>query len=172
MKHEHHTITEVVDPVCGMTIAPEGAAGRLEYKGATYYFCNLSCLQKFKAAPEQYIQPRREAAPAAGGKVEYTCPMHPEIVRSEPGSCPICGMALEPREITGEEANPELVQMTRRFWASVALTVPILAFMISDLLPGDPLMHTLGMRLARWIQFALATAVVLWGGWPFFERAW
>ena len=98
--------------------------------------------------------------------------MHPEIVRSEPGSCPICGMALEPREITGDEANPELVDMTRRFWTSVALTAPILAFMISEFVPGDPLMHTMGMTLSRWIQFALATPVVLWGGWPFFERAW
>jgi P-type Cu+ transporter len=98
--------------------------------------------------------------------------MHPEIVRSEPGSCPICGMALEPREVTGDQANPELVDMTRRFWTSVALTVPVLAFMISEFVPGDPLMHGMGMTLSRWIQFALATPVVLWGGWPFFERAW
>ncbi|MDX2154859.1 MAG: copper-translocating P-type ATPase [Bryobacteraceae bacterium] len=98
--------------------------------------------------------------------------MHPEIVRSEPGSCPICGMALEPREVTAEESNPELEDMTRRFWVSVAVTVPILAFMVSDLLPDNPLMHWLGMAASRWIQFALATPVVVWGGWPFFERAW
>jgi Cu+-exporting ATPase len=98
--------------------------------------------------------------------------MHPQIVRSEPGACPICGMALEPREVTGEEVNPELVSMTRRFWISVGLTVPILLFMISDLLSGDPLTHWLGTTASRWIQFALATPVVLWGGWPFFERAW
>jgi Cu+-exporting ATPase len=105
-------------------------------------------------------------------RTEYTCPMHPEIVRSEPGSCPICGMALEPRDIRGDEVNPELANMTRRLWTSVALTVPILAFMISEFVPGDPLTHAMGMTLSRWIQFALATPVVLWGGWPFFERAW
>ena len=110
--------------------------------------------------------------PPPRSRLEYTCPMHPEIVRSEPGACPICGMALEPREVTGEEVNPELVSMTRRFWISVGLTVPILLFMISDLLSGDPLTHRLGMTASRWIQFALATPVVLWGGWPFFERAW
>jgi Cu+-exporting ATPase len=98
--------------------------------------------------------------------------MHPEIVRSDPGSCPICGMALEPREVTAEEVNPELVDMTRRFWASLGFTVPIFLFMISDLLPRDPVTHWVGMAVSRWVQFALATAVVLWGGWPFFERAW
>ena len=105
-------------------------------------------------------------------RTEYTCPMHPQIVRSEPGYCPICGMALEPRQVTSEDVNPELVDMTRRFWASVALTVPVLMFMISELIPGDPLIHTIGMRASQWIQFALATPAVLWGGWPFFERAW
>ncbi len=98
--------------------------------------------------------------------------MHPEIVRSEPGACPICGMALEPRQVTGDEVDPELVDMTRRFWTGVALTVPILAFMISALIPGDPLVHATGIRVSQWIQFALATPVVLWGGWPFFQRAW
>jgi P-type Cu+ transporter len=110
-------------------------------------------------------------APARAG-AEYTCPMHPEIIRSEPGVCPICGMALEPREVTGDEVNPELVNMTRRFWISVGLTVPLLAFMISELLPGDPLLNAFGVKLSQWIQFALATPVTLWGGWPFFERAW
>ena len=84
---------------------------------------------------------------------EYTCPMHPEIVRSEPGACPICGMALEPRRVTGEEVNPELVDMQRRFWISVALTVPVLSFMISEFIPGDPLLHALGMKLSQWVQF-------------------
>ena len=105
-------------------------------------------------------------------RTEYTCPMHPEIVRSEPGVCPICGMALEPREATGEEVNPELVDMTRRFWISAGLTVPILAFMISEMIPGDPLLHAIGPKWSQWIQFALATPVVLWCGWPFFQRAW
>ena len=209
MTHKHPTIHEVVDPVCGMTIAPEDATGHVQYKGTTYYFCNPSCQKKFEAEPDHYTRDDRHTPPASAAAVEYTCPMHPEvrqigpgscpkcgmalepatfapqqsrteytcpmhpeIVRSEPGACPICGMALEPRNVQLEETNPELAGMSRRFWASVALTVPILAFMVSELLPGDPLMHLAGPRIARWIQFALATPVVLWGGWPFFERAW
>jgi Cu+-exporting ATPase len=116
------------------------------------------------------LEPAEYHAPVT--LIEYTCPMHPEIVRTQPGACPICGMALEPREVTAEETNPELAGMTRRFWVSVALAVPILVFMISELIPGDPLMHALGAPASRWIQFALASPVVLWGGWPFFERAW
>ncbi len=112
--------------------------------------------------------------PAVGRtRVEYTCPMHPEIVRSEPGSCPICGMALEPRTASGvEEENPELVSMTRRFWVSVALTVPVIVLGMSDLIPGQPPRHFSSMRAIGWIEFVLATPVVLWGGWPFFERGW
>ncbi|MGH9691454.1 MAG: heavy metal translocating P-type ATPase [Candidatus Acidiferrales bacterium] len=104
---------------------------------------------------------------------EYTCPMHPEIVRSEPGSCPICGMALEPRTVVADEdANPELVAMTRRFWASVALTIPVLFLGMSDMIPGKPVQQWLSMRAIGWIEFLLATPVVLWGGWPFFQRGW
>jgi Cu+-exporting ATPase len=211
MTHEGHAASQVTDPVCGMTIAPQKAAGHVEHEGATYYFCNPGCMQKFRANPGLYIKAHSDAMPPSGSsdrveytcpmdpevrqtgpgacpkcgmalepanyappatRTEYTCPMHPQIVRSEPGSCPICGMALEPREVTGDEANPELVDMTRRFWTSVALAVPLLAFMISELIPGDPLMHAAGMMLSRWIQFALATPVVLWCGWPFFDRAW
>ena len=109
------------------------------------------------------------AAPRA---TEYTCPMHPEIVRNEPGNCPICGMALEPREAPGVEANPELADMSRRFWISVALAVPVLALMVSDLLPAMPLQHMLPWRTWAWIELVLATPAVLWCGWPFFERAW
>ena len=105
-------------------------------------------------------------------KVEYTCPMHPQIVRSEPGACPICGMALEPREVTGEEINPELVDMTRRFWISLSLTLPTLLLMVSSMVPGDPLKRLLGSGPSLWLEFALATPVVLWGGWPFFQRGW
>jgi Cu+-exporting ATPase len=109
----------------------------------------------------------------AAKRVEYTCPMHPEIVRSEPGSCPICGMALEPRTVAAnEEENPELVSMTRRFWVCVALTIPVIALGMSDLIPGQPLQHILSMRAVGWSEFVLATPVVLWGGWPFFERGW
>ncbi len=105
---------------------------------------------------------------ALGERTEYTCPMHPQIVRDGPGACPICGMALEPRTITASAANPELASMTRRLWVGTVLTIPLLAIMVSDLLPGHPLQGP----LLGWIEFALATPVVLWGGWPFFERGW
>ncbi|HKZ53069.1 MAG TPA: heavy metal translocating P-type ATPase [Candidatus Acidoferrales bacterium] len=106
-------------------------------------------------------------------KTEYTCPMHPEVVQDGPGSCPICGMALEPRTVTlEEEENPELVDMTRRFWIGVALTVPVLFLTMSDMIPGQPVQHAFAPRLLNWLQLALATPVVLWGGWPFFERGW
>jgi P-type Cu+ transporter len=111
--------------------------------------------------------------PAPATRVEYTCPMHPQIVRPGPGSCPICGMALEPRTVIAEETeNPELVSMTRRFWASVALTIPVLMLGMSDVIPGQPIQHVLSTRAMGWIELALATPVVLWGGWPFFERGW
>src|SRR5215813_7085555 len=106
-------------------------------------------------------------------KTEYVCPMHPQIVRDEPGNCPICGMALEPRLVTlEEEENPELKDMKRRFWTSAALTAPVLFLAMSEMLPGQPIQHTVSPRLITFIQFALATPVVLWGGKPFFERGW
>jgi Cu+-exporting ATPase len=105
-------------------------------------------------------------------RTEYTCPMHPQIVRDGPGACPICGMALEPRTVTAGADNPELTSMTRRLWIGAVLTLPLLAVMVSDVLPGHPLQQLLPGRLLGWIEFALATPVVLWGGWPFFERGW
>ncbi len=114
------------------------------------------------------LEPVAVAAPAT--KTEYTCPMHPEIVRDAPGACPICGMALEQRHVTGEEVNPELADMTRRFKVSLGLTVPLLALMVSEFIAGDPLKQLLGSRTVLWSEFALATPVVLWGGWPFFQR--
>ena len=116
------------------------------------------------------LEPATPRPPAAA--TTWTCPMHPEIVRDQPGACPICGMALEPRVVTVEERNPELEDMTRRFRVSLMLTVPILAFMVSELLPGDPFGTATGHRLRNWIELALATPVVIWGGWPFFERGW
>jgi Cu+-exporting ATPase len=116
------------------------------------------------------LEPATIALPAT--RTEYTCPMHPEIVRSEPGSCAICGMALEPRTVALEEENPELRDMSRRFWASLVLTAPILVLMVSEMLPGQPLQAWLGATAVMWLQFALATPVVLWGGWPFFVRGW
>lgn len=116
------------------------------------------------------LEPSRIAPPST--RIEYTCPMHPEIVRPEPGSCPICGMALEPRTVTIDEANPELDDMRRRFWVSVALTIPLLAVMVDDFLPSRPIVSLLGATTLGWIEFALATPTVLWCGWPFLERGW
>jgi len=159
------------DPVCGMTVDPAHAAGHYHYQGADYYFCNPSCELKFKANPTSYLQPKPAAAPrvptAESAQVEYTCPMDPEVRQFGPGTCPKCGMALEPVTVslTGEE-NPELAGMRHRFRISLLFTLPLLAFMISDMLPGKPLASI------AWVQFPLATPVVLWGGWPFFVRAW
>ncbi|MCZ6533058.1 MAG: HAD-IC family P-type ATPase, partial [SAR324 cluster bacterium] len=116
------------------------------------------------------LEPDFPAAPAK--RVQYTCPMHPEIVQDEPGSCPKCGMALEPVTVRVEQANPELEDMTRRFWVSLILTVPIFLLAMSDLIPGQPLLQVIGKSVNGWIQLVLATPVVLWGGWPFFQRGW
>ena len=117
------------------------------------------------------LEPAAPAAPSA--KTEYVCPMHPEIVRAEPGACPICGMALEPRTVTlEEEANPELLDMTRRFWVGVVLSLPIAFLAMSEMIPGQPLQRIFSPSLLNWLQFLLATPVVLWGGWPFFQRGW
>jgi Cu+-exporting ATPase len=204
------------DPVCGMTVEPEHAAGTSVFEGETYYFCSKSCLERFTANPRRYTglrstgaAPQHTPAPAASGAVEYTCPMHPEvrqlgpgtcpkcgmalepttvtaptahieytcpmhpeIVRDEPGFCPICGMALEPRTATTEETNPELVDMTRRFWVSLALSAPLLLMAMAEMVVGAPVSHLFSGRLLNWVQLALATPVVLWGGWPFFQRGW
>jgi len=116
------------------------------------------------------LEPAMVAAPVT--RTEYTCPMHPQIVRPEPGNCPICGMTLEPREIAADEKNPELVDMTRRFWISIGLAAPMLVLMVSELLPSMPLQHLVSARVWAWVEFALATPVVLWCGWPFFVRGW
>jgi len=166
---------EVLDPVCRMTISPEGAVGHVDHKGHTYHFCSESCLEQFRADPERFIDPQRKeaASAAANPEAEYTCPMHPEIRQKAPGSCPICGMALEPVAITLEEQpNEELEDMTRRFRWSLVLTAPILAFMVAEFLPGQPLHHLLPSGTLNWIELAIATPVVLWGGWPFFQRGW
>jgi Cu+-exporting ATPase len=167
-----------IDPVCGMSVSPATAKGRHEHGGTTYYFCSPRCLARFQAEPEKYLpgeEPARPAplvTPPAPAPAEYVCPMHPEIVRREPGSCPICGMALEPRTLSLEETpNPELADMSRRFWVTVPLSVTLLALGMSDALPGAPLQRLLGHWLA-WIELALAAPVVLWGGLPFFARGW
>ncbi len=164
------------DPVCGMAVRAE-TPHRATHRGHTYRFCSAGCLAKFSADPERYLAPKAEPSPVQPGpaprKGEWTCPMHPQIVRDGPGSCPICGMALEPRTVSLEdEENPELTDMRRRFWACVALTAPLLLMMVGALVPGRPIERLIPMSIATWIELLLATPVVLWGGWPFFVRFW
>jgi Cu+-exporting ATPase len=202
--------TNVTDPICGMQFPPEKAAGKLAYEGKTYYFCNKSCLEKFRLDPLKYLAPvkpsivqiapccekKADAAlytcpmdpeirrsvpgpcPKCGMALEplmaasvfrtdYICPMHPEIVRDTPADCLICGMTLEPRTTSlAEEQNPELTAMKRRFWISLLLTLPV--FLIAM---GEMAMHS-SVKGGIWIQFLFSTPVVLWGGWPFFQRFW
>ena len=160
-----------LDPVCGMSVQPSHAAGDSVYRGHTYYFCGAGCKRKFDIEPERYLNKQEKNRPPAGAEnVEYTCPMHPEVRQMGPGICPKCGMALEPSGASMSEENPELEEMNRRFWISAALTAPLLLIMLANVLGyGGKLMET---RAAGWVQFALATPVVWWGGWPFFKRGW
>jgi Cu+-exporting ATPase len=168
----------VLDPVCGMTVQPETAAGSHVHEGKTYYFCATSCLTKFKNDPAHYLlppdqRPAREVAVPAGATVEYICPMDPEILETKPGACRICGMALEPKIVTMEEGpNPELDDMSRRFWWSLGPAVVVMILAMSDMIPGQPLHQWLGGARLNWVQWLLATPVVLWGGFPFFQRGW
>ncbi|MCL4765129.1 MAG: heavy metal translocating P-type ATPase [Hyphomicrobiaceae bacterium] len=160
----------VKDPVCGMTVDPHTARHRAEHAGRTYYFCSAGCKAKFEADPARYLAPQQAAEPVPEGTI-YTCPMHPEIRQVGPGSCPICGMALEPELVTAETApNPELADMTRRFWVGLALALPVFVLEMGGHLTG--LTHWLGQQTSNWLQLLLATPVVLWAGWPFFERGW
>ncbi len=163
---------EFVDPVCGMSVAPETAAGKYDFEGKTYYFCSTGCLSKFRQNPRAFLEEKKEEkleAESAG--VEYTCPMHPEIVQIGPGSCPICGMALEPKVLTlDDKPDPEYLDMKRRFWISAVLTIPVFVLAMAEMLPNFH--EIVPPKLSLWIQFAMATPVVLWGGFPFFQRAW
>ncbi|MGV6827505.1 MAG: heavy metal translocating P-type ATPase [bacterium] len=188
----------LVDPVCGMTVTQE-SPHKHSYKSQTFYFCSDSCRQRFATEPARYVTDNEpdntspgschqcsvdhgrvighaphEAQPvlvANAGDVQYTCPMHPEVIQDEPGTCPKCGMALEPVTVTQQEDTSELDYMSRRFWVSAFLALPVFALaMIADLTP-DLLAERLSMRTVQWIECLLATPVVLWGGWPFFVRA-
>lgn len=178
MNHDHlHTkAISVTDPVCGMMIDPATAkGGKSTFKGNDYFFCNPKCKTKFDTDPKVYLSKAdgsKEVIPSENEKI-YTCPMHPEIRRKGPGNCPICGMALEPEEVSlVEEENPELIDFTKRLRISVPLTVPLLLLAMSDLIPGQPVQHAIPPWINAGIQFILATPVVLWGGLPFFERGW
>lgn len=167
-----------IDPVCGMTVQPASAAGSYDYQGKTYYFCATSCLAKFQKDPAYYLLPPDQRAPLempvpAGGTVEYICPMDPEVLETKPGACPICGMALEPKVVTAEEVgNPELEDMSRRFWICLGPAMLVMLLAMSDMIPGMPIQHLIGGAALNWVQLVLATPVVLWGGAPFFQRGW
>ncbi len=197
------------DPVCGMQVEPDTEL-RHEHEGREYLFCSAHCRGKFQADPTSYLTDAAGATPAPAAamytcpmdpeirqegpgscpkcgmalepeitavpatRTEYVCPMHPEIVREQPGSCPICGMGLEQRTVTlDEQENPELVDMAKRFWVSVALTLPVLVIAMAQYLPGGSPFERIASRdFLMWIELGLATPVVLWGGWPFFVRGW
>ena len=163
-QHRHEAAT---DPVCGMTVDPATAKHRAEHRGHPYYFCSAGCKTKFTADPQKYLR-ARAPEPVVEGAI-YTCPMHPQIRQPGPGACPICGMALEPEMPTADTGpNPELADMTRRFWIGLGLSIPVMVLEMGGHIAGphkwvDP-------TLSNWIQFVFATPVVLWGGWPFFVR--
>src|SRR5262245_37654702 len=205
-----------VDPVCGMTVNPDRAAGSVEYDGTTYYFCSKGCAARFQADPKKYLAGAREpmhapqvltigglkkktasaeppalrlhseAPPGASARqattagpgsrapaTEWVCPMDPEVISDRPGPCPKCGMALEPRVADLSDApNPELVDMSRRFWIGVALGAPVFLLTMGDMVSGGTLSHRIGMATVNWLGFVLATPVVFWCGWPFFHRMW
>ncbi len=200
-----------VDPVCGMEVDPEQAAATVRHRTRTYYFCCQGCASRFQQDPEGILrQSDVVSLPASGtspgyfcpmcpdvrasnagscpscgmalepdpqlfpsAQTQYSCPMHPEVTQSTPGSCPICGMALEARSVSVIEVdNPELSNMLRRFWISTALTIPVFLLAMSEMIPGRPTHGLIAIGTLQWIQFLLATPVVLWGGWPFFQRGW
>jgi len=162
-----------IDPVCGMSVDPHKTSLRAQHAGLTFYFCSAGCRTKFIADPLKYLDADRLRAPAEPvpeGTI-YTCPMHPEIRQVGPGSCPICGMALEPLLATADSgANPELADMTRRFWIGLVLALPVVALEMGGHFTG--LHMLLGKQTGNWLQLVLATPVVLWAGWPFFVRGW
>ncbi|HSL02244.1 MAG TPA: heavy metal translocating P-type ATPase [Nitrospiraceae bacterium] len=172
------TEAAAIDPVCGMTVQPATAAGSYEYQGKTYYFCATSCLTKFRTDPIHYLTPPEQRAPRvmpvpSGGVIEYICPMDPEVLETQPGACRICGMALEPKVVSLEdERNPELEDMSRRFWICLGPSLLVMLLAMVDMIPGLSLPLTFVGSARNWVQWLLATPVVLWGGWPFFQRGW
>ncbi|MDR3485959.1 MAG: heavy metal translocating P-type ATPase [Bradyrhizobium sp.] len=164
-----------IDPVCGMRVDPATAKHRFAHKGQDYFFCSGRCRERFEAEPEKFLQPKQPEPAAAAGAI-YTCPMHPEVRQVGPGSCPICGMALEPEQVSLDDApDPELADMTRRFWIALVLTLPVFAIEMGShfgqmFLAGQ--MHLVPPAWSNWISLVLSTPVVLWAGAPFFVRGW
>ncbi len=189
-QHHHHPTGETLkpqplplvaqpvetDPVCGMDV-PADAPLESHYGGKTYHFCSQRCLDRFKQNPSKFVvgpkEPPKAAEPVpTAAAVQWTCPMHPQIVRDAPGNCPICGMALEPRTVSAEPArNPELIDMSRRFWTAAALAVPLVVLAMGEMVFGHRFTHLLSPRARTWIELALATPVCTWSAWPFYVRA-
>src|SRR5919197_341369 len=164
-------LQSATDPVCGMKVEPADAAAEIEHGGRTYYFCSKHCADKFNADPAKYAG-KPAASPQQAQGTKYTCPMHPEIVRDCPGSCPKCGMALVPVVGTAtEEENPELVDHTRRFWVSAVLSIPLVFIAMAPML-GIAQPFGFAPAVRTYVELALATPVVLWGGRPFFHKFW
>ncbi len=170
----HSAEALATDPVCGMRVDPVKTPHRRTHKGQDHFFCSANCRNKFVADPDKYLAntAAKPAAPAAQGTI-YTCPMHPQIRQVGPGHCPICGMTLEPVSAAADAGpNSELVDMTRRFWVGLALTLPVFILEMGGHIPALGLHRIVPPHISNWSQFALSTPVVLWAGWPFFERAW
>ena len=167
------SLDAVADPICGMKVNPATSKHRFDHGGQTFHFCSAGCRTEFAADPDSYLKPKvAAAAPAKPGAI-YTCPMHPQIRQAGPGSCPICGMALEPVEVSAEaQPNEELADMSRRFWIGLVLTLPVFILEMGSHIPGLGLHGLVPPAASTWVQFALATPVVLWAGWPFFQRGW
>ena len=172
--HHGHGNGEVIkDPVCGMTVDPNAGKPSFDFGGTVYHFCSSGCLTKFQSDPKHYISgAHKKPAKNVPVGTKYTCPMHPEIVQDGPGDCPICGMALEPMGMpTGEEGpNLELIDFTRRFWIGAVLTVPLLVLTMGPFVGLGFIREASGERTALWVELALGTPVILWSGWPFFQR--
>ncbi len=164
------------DPVCGMSVDPLTASGKSEHNGTIYYFCSPRCVERFRGDPDGYLSGKyrqsMDDVPVTPGTT-YVCPMCPEVQSDVPGACPVCGMALEPAMVSAEEEeNPELVDMTRRFWVGLALALPVIMVAMADMIPGQPFKDVLAPQWSNWLQFVFATPVVVWVGSPFFQRGW
>ncbi|WP_438275499.1 heavy metal translocating P-type ATPase [Nitrobacter sp.] len=175
--HDQHGVVDthdgkVLDPVCGMSVDPQTSKHRFDHHGTTYHFCSAGCRTKFAASPRSYLDKSETPPPANLPKdAIYTCPMHPDVRQVGPGACPICGMALEPELVSLDDApNPELADMSRRFWIGLILALPVIALDMGGHIAGAH--GWVEPTLSNWIQFALATPVVIWAGWPFFVRGW
>jgi len=165
--------TSETDPVCGMSVDPAMAKHAFDHAGTNFHFCSAGCLAKFSADPEKYLATKPVEAPPATPVGIYTCPMHPQIRQQGPGNCPICGMTLEPVVVTAEAApNHELADMSRRFWIGLVLALPVFLLEMASHIPALHVERLVPMQTSVWIQFVLATPVVLWAGFPFFQRGW